>query len=244
MVKFPIGTFINMAAIAVGSFIGLAFQQTLSLNLQTIILQALGLGIIAIGIQMFLQIPKGYLLVFIFSLIIGGVIGESFDLKCLIENIGNTIGSKLNIGSKQFNKGVITASLLYCVGAMAVVGPLEESLQGKRELLIVKAIIDGFSAIALASIYGIGVLFSIFPILIFQGGISLLAQIAQKIFISDVISCLSSVGGILITAIGLNLLGIGEIIIENLLPSLLLLVPLTWIWRTYKKSKMLVFKKR
>jgi len=233
--RLPIGTFINMATIIIGSLIGLWLQQAFPLNIKVIIFQAIGLATLLIGIQMGLKMPDGYLLVLIFSLIIGGIIGESLHLDQQFQALGEGLKNMLNIGDEKFTEGLITACLLYCVGSMVIVGAIEEGISGNRELLMVKSTLDGVSSIAFASTYGIGVLFSIFPMLLIQGGMTLLANRIKHFFTPTIIAQLSAVGGLLILGIGIKLLNLGNINIENLLPSLIVVVFFTWIYDKWKR---------
>ena len=230
----PIGTFVNMLTVTIGSLIGLWLQQLFPQNVQSIIFQAIGLGTLVIGIQMALKVPNGYLLVFIFSLILGGVVGELMRLDMLLEAWGESMKQLFNVEDSQFTEGLITAFLLFCIGSMTIVGAIEEGLQGKRELLYIKSTLDGISSIAFASTYGIGVLFSIIPMLILQGGVTVLARQMQRFFTPILIAQLTAVGGVLIIAIGIRILNLGEINVENLLPSLLVVVVLSLAYERYQ----------
>ncbi len=232
--RLPIGTFINMITVIIGSLIGLWLQQSFPPNIKVIIFQALGLATLLIGIQMSLKMPEGYLLLIIFSLIIGGIIGETLHLDQQLQSLGGWLKDTLNIGDEKFTEGLITASLLYCVGSMVIVGAIEEGVSGSRELLMVKSTLDGVSSIAFASTYGIGVLFSIFPMFLIQGGMTILANQMKPFFTTTIIGQLSSVGGLLILGIGIKLLNLGNINIENLLPSLIIVVFFTWIYDKWK----------
>lgn len=223
----PIGTFINMATVSLGSLIGLWLQQLFPANIQGIIFQAIGLGTLLIGIQMALKVPDGYLLLFIFSLILGGVIGELVHFDRFLSSFGEQIKQVFQVEDSRFSEGLVTAFLLFCIGSMTIVGAIEEGLQGKRELLLIKSTLDGISSIAFAAAYGIGVLFSIIPMLLLQGGLTVLARQTQRLFTPVIIAQLSAVGGVLIIAIGIRLLGLGEVNIENLLPALAVAVVLT-----------------
>lgn len=233
--RLPIGTFINMATVSLGSLLGLWLQQLFPANVQAIIFQAIGLGTLIIGMQMALKVPDGYLLIFIFSLILGGIIGELIRLDQLLNNFGETVKQAFQVEDSRFTEGLITAFLLFCIGSMTIVGAIEEGLQGKRDLLLIKSTLDGISSIAFAATYGIGVLFSIIPMLILQGGITLLAWQMQRFFTPAIIGQLSAVGGVLIVAIGIRLLELGTVNIENLLPALAVAVVLTWGVERWRK---------
>jgi len=223
----PIGTFINMLTVFVGSLIGLLLQQVFPSNIETIIFQAIGLGTLIIGISMSLKVPDGYMLIFIFSLILGGIIGEIIGLQNILNQLAGSLKGLLNIEDSRFTEGLVTAFLLFCIGSMTIIGAIEEGLQGKRELLLIKSTLDGITSIAFAATYGIGVLFSIIPMLIFQGGITVLAKRLEQFFTEKNIAMLSAIGGVLIIAISINILQLGEINIENMLPALVVGVILT-----------------
>lgn len=234
----PIATFINMSTVVVGSLLGLYLGNLFPEDIKNIIFQAIGLGTLVIGILMCLKIQDGYMLLFIFSLIIGGVIGQSIGLDQMLANLGDNLKSTLNVSDGGFTEGLVTAFLLFCVGSMTILGSIEEGLEGKRELLLIKSTLDGITSIAFAATYGIGVLFSIFPMLIIQGGITLAAGRLEKFFTPSILSQISVTGGALILAIGINMLQLGKINIENILPSLLVVVILTTIYDRLKGSKV------
>ena len=218
----PVGTLVNIGTVMIGSTIGLLLQQAFPESIRIIVFQAIGLITLLLGIQMSLKLPDGYLLHLVFSLIIGGVIGEWLHLDVGLQNVGDQLKNLLQVEASNFSDGLITAFLIFCVGSVTIVGAIEEGTRGNRELLMVKSLLDGITSIALAASYGVGVLFSVVPMLIFQGGITLLAKSVQSLFTGVVIDMISAVGGLLIIALGIRLLGIGEINIENLLPALLI----------------------
>lgn len=226
--KYPIGTFVNMLTVTIGSLIGLYFHSVIDENVKTVMFQAISLGVMILGIKMALDMPKNGFLVFIFSLIIGGIIGKLLHLDQVILELGNNL--KILVGSEDNNfvLGLTNAFLLFCVGSMTIVGAIEEGLEGKRDLLYTKSTLDGFSSIAFASTFGIGVLFSIVPMLIFQGGITVLASKFKNLFKEDVISMVSAVGGVLIVALSLNMLEVANIQLENILPALFI-APLIFV---------------
>ncbi|RME96094.1 MAG: DUF554 domain-containing protein [Bacteroidetes bacterium] len=226
--RLPWGTLVNMLTVSIGSLIGLHLQKVFPPNIEAIVFQAIGLGTLVLGIIMSLKVPEGYLLNFIFSLILGGIIGELLGLQTALQSLGDSLQASLGLSGGQFTEGLVTAFILFCIGSMTLVGAIEEGLKGKRDLLYIKSTLDGISSIAFASTYGIGVWFSIFPMLILQGGVTLLARSLQHFFTETMIAQLSAVGGALIIGIGINLLKIGQINIENLLPALVVTVSLTW----------------
>ncbi|MFT4758404.1 MAG: putative membrane protein YqgA involved in biofilm formation [Paraglaciecola sp.] len=239
MKNLPIGTFINMLAVVVGSLIGIFLKEFFPPNIEAIIFQAIGLGTLVIGISMSFKVPDGYFLIFIFSLILGGILGELIGLQTILLGLGDFIKTAFQISEQGFTNGLITAFLLFCIGSMTIIGAIEEGIEGKRELLMIKSTLDGITSVALAASFGIGVLFSILPMLIFQGGITVLAKKTERFFTEKLIAQLSALGGVLIIAIAINMLQLGKINIENLLPGLLVIAILTKIFESYLAKKEL-----
>ena len=219
--KLPLGTLINALAVVIGSLIGLYLQNTLSTDIQNIVFQAIGLATILIGIKMMLELPDGYMLIVVFSLIIGAIIGEGVQLDMHIQSFSEYLKGSFTIADTRFSEALITAFLLFCIGSMTILGALDEGLKQNRQLLSIKAVLDGFTSIALSASLGIGVLFSVIPLLLFQGGITLLARRLKPILDNKTLGVLSATGGLLIFAIAINILQIGAIQLENLMPSLL-----------------------
>lgn len=216
----PIGTLINMAAVIVGSLVGMGLEHAITPAMENILFQAIGLGTVLIGIRMMLKLPDGYMLIFIFSLMLGGLLGVVVNLESLVGGMSDGLKAWLGVSDGRFTEGLVTAFLLFCVGSMTIVGALEEGLQGKRELLLVKSTLDGFTSVALASAMGIGVLFSILPMLIMQGGLTFFARRVGHLLREEVVDSLSAVGGALIIGISISMLNLGDIQLINLLPSL------------------------
>ncbi len=234
MRKLPIGTFINMATIVVGSLIGLLFQQIFPENIRDITFLAVGLGVLIIGLQMSLKVPDEYLPIFIISLVLGGIIGELIGVEDFLDNAELWMRANFKFGQQRFSEGLITAVVLFCASSITIIGAIEEGIQGKRELLIVKAALDGVTSIALASTYGMSILLSIFPMLIIQGGLTILASQVKTLFTKNTLAVLSGVGGLLIVAVSVKMLELGNFRVANLLPSLLVVVLLTWLQRKFK----------
>lgn len=218
--RLPLGTLFNVITVIVGSLIGLLLQHVFTPNMQDIVFQAVGLGTVLIALKMMWRLPEGKMLIFLFALILGGLTGEGFGLENIFENISNYVKSLIGNSDSAFSEGLITAFLLYCVGSMTIVGSIEEGISGKRDLLVVKSILDGFSSIALASTYGVGVAFSVIPLFIFQGSLTVLAKRGKTFFDPVTVDVISAIGGALIFGIAINLLKIGNIRVENLLPAL------------------------
>ena len=218
----PWGTIANTAAIIAGSLIGTFLKKRFPDHIKKIVFQAIGLATIVIGINMALASQKIVLLVF--SMIIGGIIGEIIRLETHIEGMAGKLKNLIKTSSPGFSEGLISAFLIFCMGSMTIIGSIDEGLTGNHSILLTKSVLDGFTSIALASTYGIGVLFSSLLVFIFQGGITLLAQYSRAFFTDMLIAQLTSVGGIMIIGLGLNILGIQKIKILNLLPALLVAV--------------------
>ncbi len=224
----PTGSLVNAAAIIVGSLAGMALHGRFPERFRLIVFQGLGLCVLLIGLQMALTVKNP--LILIFSILLGGLAGEALRLDAAFERLGE--GAKNMIRSKNpaFTEGLVTASLIFCIGAMAIVGSFDEGIRGDATVLYTKSILDGFASVALAATFGSGVLFSFVPVLLYQGGLTIFAGMFQQHFTPLLISQLTATGGLLILAIGLTLLDIKRINLSNLLPSLLVVVLLTLIF--------------
>jgi hypothetical protein len=220
--NLPIGTFVNIATVIVGSGIGLFIREKLPEKYKKIIFQGIGLFTIALGLSMVLPIPNP--LIIIFSVLIGGLIGVFLNIEERLDNLSTVIKKKLKLKDSQFNEGLITAFLIFCIGSMTILGAINEGIKGDNSLLITKSVLDGFTSIALSSTFGIGVMFSAIPMLIFQGGLTVLASFLGDFFTESLIQYMACTGGILIVGIGINLLEIKKISVLNLLPSLVIVV--------------------
>ncbi len=213
-----LGTWVNTGAVVVGSAIGLAAGARLPAGVKTILMQALGLAVVAIGLRMALEAQ--HVLLAIGCLLLGGITGELLRLEQRLEGLAEILRQRLRSNSERFVEGFVTASLLYLTGAMTIVGSIQDGTIGDPSVLLVKALLDGVASVALASSLGGGVMFSALPVLLVQGGITLLA--AQLAFLSQpaVLDAINAAGGLLILGIGINLLELGRIRVGNLLPAL------------------------
>jgi len=238
-----LGTIVNVAAITAGGTIGTLIKRGLPDRFKDITIQSIGLSVCMIGVSGTLQgmfkvveggsIDKQYTMIMIFSLIIGGLIGEMINIENKLDKLGNWFQSKFAKEGGSFAQGFVTASLVFCVGAMAIVGSLEDGLLGNPSTLFAKSILDGVFSLVLASTMGIGVVFSAVPVLIYQGGITLLAGLIKPLMTDVVISQMSMVGSILILGIGINMLEIKKVKVGNLLPAMFIPVAyyvLTLFW--------------
>lgn len=225
----PIGSLVNAATVIAGSILGMLVRQRLPERIRGIIFQAVGLATLVLGTQMALQV-NGDFLILIFSLIFGGIVGEVLKLDGRLDALGDALKARIKVKNERFTEGLVTAFLIFCVGSMTFVGALNEGLTGDRTLILSKAILDGFTSIVLASVYGVGVLFSALPLFIVQAGLTLLAAQFQTLFPDVLIRQLTAVGGVLILGIGLNLLEIKRIKTVNLLPALAVVIVMTMIF--------------
>ncbi len=212
-----LGTLVNVTAIIVGSLAGLIFKGRISEKYNKTIVQAISLGVILIGLKSAFKCDDFILIVI--SLAFGSLLGEICKIECRLENTGKLLEKKFSKKSKSsFATGFVTTTLLYCVGAMAIVGSLESGLTGNHATLFAKSTIDGIMAIIFASTMGIGVLFSSVSVLVYQGSITLAAAYIKPFLTPEVIAQTSSIGGLLIVALGINMLGNNKIKVGNMLP--------------------------
>lgn len=222
-----LGTIVNVIAVVAGGSIGLLLNKKLPKRFVTIFFQVVGIFTLFLGFSMALK--TSHVLHMIMALIIGAVIGEAFKLEQRIERIGDVMKSTLKIGNEKFTEGLLTAFLLYCMGSLTILGAIEEGMGGSSKLLLIKSLMDGVSSIALASGLGIGVIFSAIPLLIYQGGITLIAMGFGEFFPEVYVVELSAVGGILLIGLGINILEIKKIKVMNMLPALVMIVILLWL---------------
>lgn len=214
-----IGTLVNTGAIVAGSAVGLAAGTQLPERIKIILMQALGLAVVAIGLRMALEAQHALLA--IGCLLLGGITGELLRIERRLDGLADSLRQRLRSSSERFVEGFVTATLLYLTGAMTIVGSIQDGTIGDPSVLLIKALLDGVASVALASSLGIGVMCSALPVLLVQGGITLLA--GQLVFLSQpaVLDAINATGGLLILGIGINLLEIGRIHVGNLLPALL-----------------------
>ena len=219
-----LATFINVALVLAGSAAGLLFRNLISQRLMSILTHALGLCVLGIGVSNMLGTQNT--LCVIVCMVVGAVLGNAADIERRLEGVGDLIRGKLlkGEGNSRFTEGFVNAALLFCVGAMAITGSIEAGLNHNYEIIISKGVIDGVTAISFAAAMGVGVAFSAIPLLIYQGGITLLAGWVGPYLPDVVITEMTAVGGTLIVAIAINMLelGKGKIKVGNLLPAMFL----------------------
>ena len=220
----PLGSIVNALAVLIGSLIGLYFGSFLSKKIRKTVFQVIGLFTLVLGAQMSLK--TNLFLVLLVSLVIGAIIGEILCIEKGIERLSNKLKAIFRSENKLFSEGLITAFLLYCIGSMTFVGAIEEGINQDRTLLYTKSLMDGITSILLASSLGVGVIISAIPLLIFQSLLTWSAFYFERHLPLEIITEISAVGGVLIIAIGLNILQIQKIKVSSLLPALFLVIPI------------------
>lgn len=225
------GTILNIITVLVGGTLGILFGARLPDRIRHTVIAGLGLFTACIGIQMFLKTENP--IIVLGGLVIGGLLGEWWRIEERLKNLGAFLEKRFtktpeteDAGSRQgtrFVRGFLTASLLFCVGPMTILGSINDGLRGDYSLLAIKSILDGFAALAFASSLGVGVLFSTLIILVYQGGLSLLAAQAQALISPSMMNEMTAVGGIMLLGIAISsLLEIKPIRVGNFLPALIL----------------------
>ena len=217
-----LGTLVNSGAILAGAGAGLLLRRGLPEKWQESIMQGVALCIIVIGVQMAFKSEN--IMVVIFSIVLGAIVGEGIDIDTKLQRFGDWIGSKLIGGhdagaAKVIGEGFVAASLIYCVGAMAIIGSLQDGLKGDTTILFAKSTLDGIIAIILTANLGIGVALS--AVLLYQGTLTLLAGVLEPVLTTSILNEVTATGGMLIMAIGVNMLKVVQIRISNLLPAVL-----------------------
>ncbi|HNW86232.1 MAG TPA: DUF554 domain-containing protein [Candidatus Limiplasma sp.] len=217
-----IGTLINVAAILVGSALGLLLKRSFRQSMADVVMQGLGLCVVLIGLSGALK--TGNVLLMILSVVVGGVLGSAIGINKRLTQLGEFAQRKLvrnaDQGASTFAQAFVTASLVFCVGAMAVVGALDSGIRGDHSTLIAKSALDGVASVVFAGALGPGVMLSALPVLIYQGAIALLGNLIAPLLSDIVVQEMSAVGGLLIVGIGLNMLLKSEIKVADLLPAI------------------------
>jgi len=226
------GTLLNIATVIVGSLIGLAFGARIPAKLKETVIAGMGLFTAAMGLQMFLKTENP--LIVLGALLIGTLLGEWWRIEDGLHKLGEFLEQRFSReeddGSNKFVRGFLTASLLFCVGPMAILGSIQDGLTGDYNLLAVKSVLDGFASVAFASTLGIGVAFSSLVVLVYQGGISLLAGQLDALVNASMMNELTSAGGVLLMGVGIsNLLEIKKIRVGNMLPALVIAPVIVWV---------------
>lgn len=227
------GTLLNIATVLIGGTIGLLFGARIPERFKSTIIAGMGLFTFAMGVQMFLKTENP--LIVLGALILGALLGEWWKIEEGLKNLGAVLEKRFARddsaeGSARFIRGFLTASLLFCVGPMTILGSIQDGLTGNYELLAVKSILDGFASLAFASTLGIGVLFSSIIILIYQGGISLLAGAFNALVTDAMMAEMTATGGVLLMGLAFSsLLEIKKIRVGNFLPALFIAPLFVWL---------------
>ncbi|MBS7402596.1 MAG: DUF554 domain-containing protein [Oscillospiraceae bacterium] len=235
-----LGTIINCATVLVGSLIGILIKGGLPKRFEETIFSSVGLAVMFIGLGGALSglmtiseaaLGTQYTMGMVLSLVFGSIVGEALDIETRLDHLGEWIKGKMpkKLAGKTFVDGFVTASMLFCVGAMAVVGSLEDGLNGDYSILAAKSVLDGISSLLFAASLGFGVAMSILPLALYQGGITLLAQFVKPYMTDALITQMSCVGSVLIFAIGINMIFGKKIKVGNLLPAILFPIIFTLI---------------
>jgi uncharacterized membrane protein YqgA involved in biofilm formation len=222
-----IGTLVNVSTVIAGSMLGIIFRHRLPRRVVTVVFHGIGLFTVGLGVTMFLQ--SEWIIVVVLSLLFGGITGGGIKLEERIEHLSETIKHRFRFKDERFTEGLITSFLLFCMGSLTILGAIDEGIGNGPELLITKSVLDGFSSMALAAAMGIGVLFSVIPLLIYQGGITLLSMWLGNFFAQSVVNELTATGGVLLIGLGFNILNLAKIKITDLLPALLFAVLFAWM---------------
>lgn len=214
-----VGTIVNVGAIVIGSTAGTLFRKGISDKKRAIMLQAVGLAAVALGLTWIVNnmTASEEPLLFMASMVIGGLIGQSLN----IEEGVNELGKRAGKGGSRLIEGLTTAVLLFCVGTLSILGPIESAINGNHTLLFTNAMLDGITSMILASTFGIGIIISAAILFLWQGSIYLLASYIEPYMTTALMGQISIVGGLLIFSTGLNILKIAKIKTINLIPALI-----------------------
>ena len=235
---FLLGTLVNGLLIIIGTLLGKIFNR-IPEKIKGTAMHAIGLAVVILGLQMGLKSDN--FLIVILSLVLGAVVGEYLDLEAKLNALGNWLEKKIGSnGQGSISQGFVTATLIFVIGAMAIIGALDSGIRGDHGVLYTKSILDGFTALILTTTLGIGVLFSAFPVMIYQGLIALFAtqidRFVPQALMDSFITEMTATGGVMIFAIGLNLAGITKIRVGNLLPAIFvtgIIVSIIYFYQQY-----------
>ena len=227
------GTLINVAAVLVGTLIGTLLGDRLPERVRETVMHALGLVVLVVGMDGALTafrpplstLTRGSVLIVLGSVLVGGVLGELLRIEDRLNSLGDALKRRFAGGHEhqaRFTEGFVIASLVFCVGPLAILGSIQDGLSGDFQLLAIKSLLDGFAALAFASALGWGVGFSALVVLVYQGAITLGASAVASAFTPEIVAGITATGGILILGIGLRLLELKQVRIGNLLPALIL----------------------
>ena len=222
------GTVFNSLTVLIGSSFGLFIGKFIPERLQETIFNCLGLFTIYVGINMTLSTKHS--IAVLLSLVAGAVTGDLLGLETKLNNLGDTLKAKLHTSNEKFTQGFVSATLLFCVGSMAIIGAFNDGLRHEPELLMTKGIMDGIASVLFAGSMGIGTLFSIIPMFIYQGALTFLAIWAEPFITAEMYANISGLGGLMIMGIGLNMLKLTKLKLGDMLPSLVYVIFFTMLF--------------
>ncbi|MEO0079029.1 MAG: DUF554 domain-containing protein [candidate division WOR-3 bacterium] len=213
-----LGTLINAGAVIAGSLVGLVFHTRLPRRLTEVAFQGIGLFTLFIGFTM--AAKTQHLLVLVFSIVLGAVAGELAAIDRHLNRLGDWLKTRLKSTNARFTEGMVAAFLLFCMGSMTVLGAIEEGLGARPNLLVAKSVLDGFASAALAASLGVGVLFSVIPLVVYQGTLTIFASSLRPVLSDPVVNEITAVGGLILVGLGINILELRQLRVLNMLPAL------------------------
>ncbi|MCQ6276656.1 DUF554 domain-containing protein [Bacillus sp. V3B] len=233
---FLLGAIVNGVLIIVGSLIGRLFNR-IPEKMRSTVMYAIGMAVIVLGIQMGLK-SENFLIVII-SLVFGSMIGEYLELEDKLNNLGLWLEHKIGSKAKgSISQGFVTATLIFAIGAMSILGAMDSGIRGDHQVLYTKGILDGFTAFILTTTLGMGVIFSAIPVFLYEGLIALFAtqidRIVPTVLMDQFIMEMTAVGGVMIMTIGFNVIGLTKIRVANLLPGLVVVALVVMILYFYQ----------
>ena len=229
------GTVINVITVIAGGTVGTLLGERLPSRIRQIVMQGVGLVTLAVGMSMAIT-TENFLLVLL-SIVLGGILGEWWGLEERLDRAGEWLETRAArfpfLAQGEFTKGFVTASLVFCVGPMTILGSIQDGLSGDYTLLTIKSVLDGFSALAFAASMGMGATFSAVTVLVYQGVLTLGASLFQNVLTDTIVTEMTATGGVMILGIGLLLLEIRRVRVANFLPALAIVPLLVTLWEMW-----------
>ena len=222
------GSIFNTITVLIGSTSGLLVGKFIPERMQATIFNCLGLFTLYVGINMTLNTKHS--IAVLLSLVIGTVTGELLGIEQKLNSLGDNLKARLHTSNARFTQGFVSATLLFCVGSMAIIGAIEDGLRHNPEILMTKGVMDGIASAMLAGAYGLGVIFSVVPMFLYQGGITLAASGLEGFITADMYANISGLGGLMIMGIGLNMLKVTSLKLGDMLPGLVYVVFFTMLF--------------
>ncbi|MBR1657209.1 MAG: DUF554 domain-containing protein [Synergistaceae bacterium] len=216
------GTVFNSLAVIFGSVIGLFLGKFISEKTQDTIFNCLGLFTVYVGVNMMLNMKNS--IAVLLSLVLGAVTGEFLGIEEKLNTLGDKLKARIKTSNAKFTQGFVSATLLFCVGSMAIIGSIEDGLRHNPEILITKGIMDCIAGAMMAGTFGVGVMFSVVPLFLYQGVITLGASWAESVITEAMYANISGIGGLMIMGIGLNMMKITRLRLGDMLPGLVYVV--------------------